>query len=216
MSRRRERREASFRRGRPSRQPYDAVLIVCEGAKTEPHYFEAMRKELRLSSANIVICREQCGSAPITVVDFAIKEAKKTGGYQRVFCVIDRDCHTDYAAALDKVRRARIADCRFEPIPSVPCFEFWLLLHFEETTRPFVPEGNKSACDTVVRSLRAYLPQYEKGTKDTFRRTYTSVDTAIKRAHLLEGRQRQAGTDNPSTSVHKLVTYLQALLSATK
>lgn len=28
-----------------TRKPYDRVLIVCEGAKTEPLYFKALREE---------------------------------------------------------------------------------------------------------------------------------------------------------------------------
>ena len=64
------RKIASLYRKRKSREPYDVVLIVCEGAKTEPSYFTALKKELRLSSTNIHICGKECGSAPINVVDY--------------------------------------------------------------------------------------------------------------------------------------------------
>lgn len=33
---RKERKAASLRRAKAKRSPYDVVLIVCEGAKTEP------------------------------------------------------------------------------------------------------------------------------------------------------------------------------------
>ena len=51
----RKAREAeSLRRQAAKRVPYDVVLIVCEGEKTEPYYFKGLRKHLRLSNANIV------------------------------------------------------------------------------------------------------------------------------------------------------------------
>ena len=52
----RKAREAeSLRRQAAKRAPYDVVLIVCEGEKTEPYYFKGLREHLRLSNANIVI-----------------------------------------------------------------------------------------------------------------------------------------------------------------
>lgn len=64
MSPVRVRENASLRRQRKNpREPYDVVLIVCEGSKTEPAYFTALKNELRLSSANISIFGKECGSA---------------------------------------------------------------------------------------------------------------------------------------------------------
>lgn len=36
----------SLARTKNNREPYDRVLIVCEGQKTEPDYLEGLRKEL--------------------------------------------------------------------------------------------------------------------------------------------------------------------------
>jgi len=43
--------------------------------------------------------------------------------------------------------------------------------------------------------------------------TNPRVDEAIKNAERLEKGQEEAGTDNPSTKVHRLVAYLQGLMS---
>jgi len=40
------RRPESYRRLSPQREPYDYVLIVCEGEKTEPNYFYGLRKPM--------------------------------------------------------------------------------------------------------------------------------------------------------------------------
>lgn len=49
----RHRKAADYARRAPAREPYDRVLIVCEGEKTEPQYFNGLRLAERLSSANI-------------------------------------------------------------------------------------------------------------------------------------------------------------------
>lgn len=41
MKKKKERRNTSFRRRVKHREPYDVILIVCEGSKTEPDYFKA-------------------------------------------------------------------------------------------------------------------------------------------------------------------------------
>ena len=89
----------SLRRKAAKRASYDIVLIVCEGAKTEPYYFLGLRKHLRLSNANIIIADKKTGIDPLSVVNFAIKEFNKDPCYDRVYCVFDKDKHTTYAAA---------------------------------------------------------------------------------------------------------------------
>jgi hypothetical protein len=55
------------------------------------------------------------------------------------------------------------------------------------------------------------LPDYDKGNPKVFSDTYPLVGVAIRRAELLEKRQTQAKTDNPSTKVHRLISYLRGL-----
>jgi len=133
---RKERNIELLRRQRAMKAPYDVILIVCEGGKTEPNYFSELKKAFRLSNANVRICGR--GADPLSVVNFAIKTFKQEPEFDRVYCVFDRDRHTTYNTALDKVRRARLGKgSRIFAIPSVLCFEFWLLLHFIYTTKPF-------------------------------------------------------------------------------
>lgn len=213
MSPSRARKNASLQRKRKKpREPYDVVLTICDGAKTEPAYFTALKNELRLSSANIRICGKECGSAPLSVVDYAIEECKKTGDYNRVYCVFDKDRHETYEIALEKVSRTKLrGGAKIFAITSVPCFEYWLLLHFADTARPYGASGNNSPCDNVNHDLKVYISDYEKGNIGIFEKTYPCVDEAIRRAILLEKRQEESQTDNPSTKVHHLVKYLRDL-----
>ena len=67
---RRRRTAADYARRGPAREPYDLVLIVCEGTKTEPFYFDGLRVAERLSSANIKVT-PAVGSDPMSIVQYA-------------------------------------------------------------------------------------------------------------------------------------------------
>ena len=131
---RKARRTKDLVRRKSIRAPYDRVLIVCEGAKTEPHYLWALVDYLKLSSANVEIDGNS-GSSPISVVRHAKRRYREERGkgdaFDRVYCVFDKDTHATYYEAIN--------DCvSFKPlgvlhaVPSVPCFEYWLLLHFTQ------------------------------------------------------------------------------------
>src|SRR3546814_12188831 len=48
---------------------------------------------------------------------------------------------------------------QFELAISNPCFEVWVLLHFERSARPF------ANCQEVIRSLKQHRPEYTKSNK---------------------------------------------------
>ena len=204
---------ASLRRRAARRSPYDMVLIVCEGEKTEPNYFQALIDDLQLNTANIKILKNTAGSAPRTIVDFALKEYRREKVYDRVYCVFDKDRHSSYAEAIDVIRRARMA--RGHAIIAtitVPCFELWLLLHFAYTTKQF-DTGPGSICEKVINDLKNYLPNYEKGDNDIYSETEDLIDQAITNANRLAKHCADVDTDMPSTKVHELIEYLQNLKS---
>lgn len=207
---RKERKVELLRRRRATKAPYDVILIVCEGGKTEPNYFIGLKKAFRLSNANVRICG--CGADPLSVVDFAIETFRQEQEFDRVYCVFDRDRHTTYNTALDRVRRARLGKgSKIFAIPSVPCFEFWLLLHFAYTTRPFDAPAGDSVCTKVIEELLNHLPAYQKGDQDIFNKIQDKLDNAITNARRVEQFHQTSGTDNPSTCVHSLVEYLRDL-----
>jgi len=206
---RKERSKASLRRHQALRDSYEVVLIVCEGSKTEPRYFCELRDDLGLNNLNVVVTGES-GSDPDSVVRFAIRTAKEDGGYDRLFCVFDRDRHATYQTAIDRAKNARIG-IPVDTITSVPCFEYWLLLHFTYTDRTFAGTGNRSPCDEVISELRRHLPDYEKGDRGIYRQTEENIDRAITHAKRALAAAEATGTDNPSTLVFELVEYLKQL-----
>jgi hypothetical protein len=199
-------------RRKASRSPYDRVLIVCEGAKTEPNYFAALRTKLRLNRQNVVIADKKGGLDPKGLVEYAIEEFEAEPDFNHVYCVFDKDKHATYAAALDKLTSKRLkGGAALHPITSVPCFEVWLLLHFTYTTKSFDAPLQDSNANLVIGDLKRHLPNYEKGSKDIFGDVSDRTGTAIENAKQLERFHETSGTDNPSTKVYVIVEYLQAL-----
>lgn len=211
----RKAREAnSLKRKQAKRAPYDRVLIVCEGEKTEPSYLQALIDDLKLNTANIRIVPNTTGSAPISVVAHALKEYTKAKrekeNYDQVYCVFDQDLHPNYNDALSSVEEKRREGCPISAITSVPCFEFWILLHFRYTTRPF-QEKNGSICADVISHLKKHLPNYQKGKEDVYSITKTHLPQAMNHAKRVLRHCETGNTDMPSTKIHKLVEYLQNL-----
>jgi len=215
---RKARQVSELARKQTKRERYAKVLVVCEGEKTEPNYFEALKDHLALNNANVVVTGE-CGSSPLSIFEYAMQryrdEQRAGDSFDKVFCVFDRDTHNTYQLALDKIATAKPKNT-FVAITSVPCFEYWLLLHFEYTTALFHATGKKSAGDGVVDKLRKNLPGYQKNDGAVF-------DQLVERLHQAKAHAARAlieaqanNSDNPSTRVHELVEYLQNMKQLTR
>lgn len=205
---------------KPKRSPYDRVLIVCEGKKTEPYYFTALVIDLGLNSANVKVDGES-ESSPRSVVEYAkdfykkdLKINGKDDGFDRVYCVFDQDSHSTYKEAISSIETATPKGVFFA-ITSVPCFEFWLLLHFKQTTKAFIRSATHSPCDNVIHESKAYLPNYDydKGDPNIYAQL-KSEDKPLKAmisAKQINEQAKASGFDNPSTTVPELIEYLQSL-----
>ena len=200
-------------RRKSRRAPYDRVLVVCEGSKTEPNYLQELIDFLELNSANVEVDGSS-GSSPISVVQHAksryAEERLKNDAFDRVFCVFDKDTHASYAQALDEVSRS-VPRRVFSFINSIPCFEYWLLLHFVFSTRSYAGAGAKSACARLIEELHRYIPGYSKGASGLFKDLMGQTDQAVAFSKRALQEASRNGTDNPTTVMHKLVEYLQHL-----
>ncbi len=191
-----ERQKQQLERKRAQRANYDRILIVSEGSKTEPNYFEEIRKSYRLHTANVAVRPSGFGTAPIQVVEYA-KELFENGdrhkniqphAFERVYAVFDRDDHDSYFDALQlaeswdlKIKNDIKQYIDFKAIASIPSFELWLLLHFENIQAPL-------SRNEVICRLKKYIPSYVKGANNTFELTRQYLTIASTRAKQLEAR----------------------------
>ena len=193
---------------RPSRRsPKERVLVVCEGMYTEPLYFRAMRDRLRLNTLEVKATK---GVDPRTLVNIASKEdrrEKRNGErFDSVYCVFDRDSHPQFEEASNMA-----LDRGFKLARSWPCFEFWLLLHFDFVRAPYARKGSASPCDACIQNLRKHLPNYSKGDQTMFDDLWCLLEDAIANGHRAAADVAATGEHNPSTEVHELVVYLRKL-----
>ena len=211
-----ERQRLDLERKRNLRANYDRILIVTEGSKTEPNYFREILTEYRLNTANIQIHPSGLGTQPLQVVDYAHDlflhgdTHKRIGrrAFEQIFAVFDRDDHPTYFQALDKaealdgkLRNDLKQPVRFQAVASIPCFELWLLLHFEDIQAPFQR-------DEVLRRLSRHIPGYTKGSDNIFARTKPLAPTAVSRADRLCARFSAYDDPSPHTDVGALVNLL--------
>jgi RloB-like protein len=185
-------------------------LIVCEDAKSAPNYFEALKKHFGLSATSIQVAGSGGNSQPLQVVDRAVELMRNaadpnsgTEAFDQVWCVIDGDYGNKISNARSKAKANKM-----ELAISTKCFEYWVLLHFEENDKSTMD------CDGLVSSLRnQHLPQYEKGSCD-FREVVNDVRVACKRAEKLRkpgiARGEQPEDQNPCSEVYKLVNAILA------
>ncbi len=201
------------------RQPFARLLIVCEGEKTEPLYLGEIRRAFRLSTAHVQVWPSADGTEPLQVVDYAERlfleghraKAIDPLAFDRVIAVFDRDDQATYHPALTKARALNLAheNDDGEPVPflavaSVPCFELWLLLHFEDVMAPV--HRNE-----VYARLRGHLPAYEKGQGGHFAATRQRLDAATARAVVRAAQTTAHDGREPYTDMHTLVGTLITL-----
>ena len=214
-----ERQKKQLERKLGQRASYDRILIVSEGTKTEPNYFKDIRAAYRLQTANIEVQPSGFGTGPIQVVRYA-RSLFESGdrykqiqpyAFEQIYAVFDRDDHQTYFEALKlaeeldgKLRNDSKQTVRFKAIASVPCFELWLLLHYEDIQASLHR-------DTVLQRLKAHLPGYEKGTVGAFGLTRERLAIATLRAQALSEKYSAYSTPEPFTAVHELVKLLTTL-----
>jgi len=206
--------EESLRRKKAQRLKLKNILIVSEGL-TEYNYFNDIRRSLRGKRVNLILEKPR-GSAPINIVDLATEYCKRNEGIDFAFCVIDKDEHTTFTEALSKLRtylppKPAKSKPNFKAIISVPCFEFWLILHFSYTTKSYTRKGSKSPAENVFSDLSKVFPAYSKTLSNLYVTLTSKLDTAIENAKKLQKQNKQTESDNPSTNMHELIEFIKEM-----
>ena len=150
----------------------------------------------------------ELGTAPIQVVRYAQALLEngdrhkniKRRAFEKVYAVFDRDDHESYNEALTladslngKLRNDAKQPVTVRAIASVPSFELWLLLHFEDIQAPLDR-------DEVMRRLKLHLPGYDKGARNAFAITRDHVPAATQRAERLSERFTPRTDPEPYTA----------------
>jgi len=183
-------------------------LIVCEGEKTEPHYFKSFPVDTKVIKLDI----KGEGRNTKSLVEKAI-ELKKDSEYDesdRFWCVFDRDINgknshdaQNFNAAITLAKNNDI-----KVAYSNDAFELWYLLHFN-----FYKNG---MCRKDYQKMLTKLlgHEYQKNSETIYEELKSKQQDAIKHAKrlLLEYDRPNPESDNPSTTVHLLVEELNSFI----
>lgn len=179
------------------REPKKTFVLYTEGEVTEPDYFQTFG---RVRGATVRVECKHRGSAPISVVNAAIefKESAEFDSSEHVVAaVFDVDEHK-LQPALKKAKEKGVP-CYV----SDPCFELWLLLHFEEQTAAIHRAK-------VLSALRRNLRGYDKHVTDKhFAELSAGFSSARSRAKTTcrNAPEGEFGT-MARTNVHELVDQI--------
>ena len=91
----------------------------------------------------------------------------------------------------------------FKAIASIPSFELWILLHYEDIRHPLHR-------DEVLTRLKQHIPGYDKGAGGSFAMTKANLDIASQRARNLAALSTAFDDTEPSTDIVELVALLIA------
>lgn len=193
-------------------------LIVCEGEKTEPNYFESLKLSLpkgvlELTSIDI----DGTGRNTMSIIQEAVKlrkryEDKYLRSIDRVWAVFDRDSFpaSNFNNAINKGENSK---------PKVNCawtneaFELWYLLHFNYYNTAIPREHYQKLIEKEINNVSGRTDfRYEKNSTTMFEllNKYGCQERAIQNSEKLEALyfDRSYADHNPCTKVHILIKEL--------
>jgi hypothetical protein len=181
------------------------------GDEVRAELLRSLCRKIGLGTVYVEIVGE--GAEIVSVVDATIRrmeeraaeaeESNQRVPFDEAWCVVDTERRIDNPSWEHGVDRADAKDLKLAW--SNPCFEYWLLLHFELIGRSF--NGYAPIRPFINRHIR----RYEKS-GDYFQQLAPRVPTAIehsKRIHRSQWQDTPKFIDcNPATTVHELVERL--------
>ena len=201
--------QRKLERRRASRQGMNAILIVCEGQETEPNYIRGLCELNRVNMAAVDLRRGDNATDPVSLVRKARQIFEGDPTFDRVFVVCDGDGNIDEARRLAarRLRSKGRSPPDFQLIVSRPSIEFWLLLHFEYSSRPYRSAGE------AIDALLGHLPRYDKADRRIFEAVAPGLQQAIVNTGRLKREIRAAGSALPDTDFAVLAEVLLAMRS---
>jgi len=196
-------------------------LIVCEGEKTEPNYFESLKNDLPKGVLDVCDFKiVGTGHNTVSLVNSAMAlrnkwQTQTNRTVDKLWIVFDKDSFSDQSF------NSAIQTC-IANNPNVDCawtneaFELWYLLHFHYYNTGISRRQYQELIEENFKKKGLKDYTYKKNSTEMYSllEIYTSRETAIKNAVNLEKLyigQQNYSTQNPCTMVYKLVAELFGL-----
>jgi hypothetical protein len=155
------------------------VAVIGEGI-TEREYFKSLKHHEKLPFKFIPDIPKHSDIWSILSKAESLAEL-----YDLVYCIVDLDRILLNKKELDFYRKNKNRQKNIIFIENNPCFEIWLLLHFEISTRDY------KDCSSLIGVLRKYISDYDKSLnylerKNLYGMLKPKLEMAIKNSILLE------------------------------
>lgn len=206
----RERREFTRRTGF---RDASLIVIACEGAETEPKYFSGLKERLHSSKMQIEVVPRQdpSQSSPDAVLreldSFAAEWFLRDG--DTLWLVIDRDPQSWKPGMIADVAQRCHQKGYFLAL-SNPCFELWLLLHFEDVPAQG-EERRRQLLENRDNLLKAEEARHRQAnpTLEYIDHFVPQTETAIERARSLDTEPEARWPSGLGTRVYRLVELIR-------
>jgi len=210
-------------RGYAFRQPKaNSYLIVTEGKRTEPLYFEGLKKKIEEKMGGnldvyevpqIEISGEgRSTNALINKAEELVSKSKIL--YQNIWIVFDKDDFVDFDLAIKNAEKKG-----YKVAWSNQSFEYWLYLHFAYSdTALHRNEWNRKLSE-IFKEYKLGKGKYTKNDKniyllvDTFDGVNTAIRNAKRRMSAYEKGDIKPSNYDPGTTVYKLMEELLEYLA---
>ena len=235
-NKKKELEKKNFKRQVNDKMTVPDIIIACEDSVSSPSYFRMIVGNLiekKIITQDSFVIATHKHSNPMGVLD-DLKHYKKEGKVYKDFdhkwIVIDRDSprvngggHSkeDFNNAL-KNAKSKKSNFNIEVAYANDSFELWYLLHFEYRNSAISRDEILTRVIKRLKELDAY--KFAKLSKDNIKQEkYTRLifktlkplqSVAIRNAKKLldsYGDEHNPESDNPSTTIHKLVNILNSL-----
>ncbi|MBF0283302.1 MAG: RloB domain-containing protein [Magnetococcales bacterium] len=185
-----------------SRLLQQRLLIVTK----DYEYFKNLRDSLGISPRQVGV-RNIASREAFNVV----KEANRPPHSDPVYCLFDGDKWLQGNQHGIKMAQKEIETNGYIGVPSTPCFEVWILWHFQDIpAESLTPDISGAYCPSVISQLLGCLPNYNPGSENLYSQLSDKEDNALQRAHL-PANAGACSFANPSTKVHELVEKLRQM-----
>ncbi|HEL2461034.1 TPA: RloB domain-containing protein [Streptococcus suis] len=192
-----------------TKEQLPSILIVCEGARTEPNYFQGFK----VLNATVEI--KGLGDNTLRLVEYAVTEK---GKYDQVWVVFDRDSFP----AKDVNDAVQLAQHNnFGIAYSNESFELWYVLHFQYLDSGISRTQYINILNNIFKKNSDFPEEYQKNLQNMYDLLKPLQANAIRNAKNLASRYTDESTPSPAkqlpvTYVYKLVEELNKWLPSVR
>ncbi len=193
-------------------------LIICEGTKTEPFYFEALSNIINNKyKGRISLIPKGKGKGTLQLVEEAKKEQDKSNKeIKHVWIVYDKDefPKDDFDNTFYKCKNMKsYKGAKYHALYSNECIELWFLLHFKAIDVAHNRKEYMNMLDEEFKNNK--LGKYSKNNKETCQKLLPYLETAIENAEKINEMYSDKDSPwkrNPSTKIYELMNILKVYL----